>query len=55
MVAGERVGVIGIPSGAEASGEQAVLLAKQRRRRQAQRTHRLVHQELLDLVELWEF
>ena len=45
MVAGQRIGVVGVPSGAEASGEQAVLLAKQSRRRQAQRAHRLVHQQ----------
>ena len=51
MIAGERIGVIGVPSGAEASAEYAVLLAKQGGRRQAERTYRLVHQQAFDLVE----
>ena len=51
MIAGERIGVVGFPSGAEASAEQAVLLAKQRRRRQAERACRLVHEQALDLLE----
>src|SRR6202034_2120016 len=45
MVARERVGVVDVPSGAEASAEHAVLLAEQRRRRQAEGLHRLVHHE----------
>ena len=51
MVAGQRISVVSVPTGAEASGEQAVLLAKQSRGRQAKRLHRFVHQEALDLVE----
>ena len=37
MVAGQRIGVVGVPSGAEAAAKRAVLLAKQSRRRQAER------------------